>query len=70
MSGGLLSSILAGAGISGLPIKPQITNNELVIEISEKDLYELMTKDLTPEQKKCITINVVQGKIVIRVKLF
>jgi len=61
---GILSNIIPG----NLPIK--LSNNEIVIELTAKDLYDMLTKDLNPQQKQAIVIDIVDNKLVIRVRLF
>ena len=70
MSEGLLSGFIKQAMQLGLPIKPQLIQDRVVIEISEDEFKEAVTKGLTDSQKKAIKIEFREGKMVITVKLF
>jgi len=67
---GLLSEFTKKAMEMGIPIKPTFINNDLVIEITEQEFKDAVTKGLTETQKQAITIEFHEGKLVIKIKLF
>jgi hypothetical protein len=69
VGGGVLSQLFRQINVAGLPIKPQLIQNELVIEFTEEEFKEATTKDLDPRMKQAIKIEFRDGKMVIRVRL-
>ena len=67
---GILGELFKQAQLTGLPIKPQLINNELVIEFTENEFKEITTKNLDPRFKENIRIEFKEGRMVIKVKLF
>ena len=70
MGEGLLSDLLKQMMNIGLKGKPQLNQNELVIEFTEEDFLEATTKNVDPRFKQSIKIEFQQGKMIIRIKLF
>ena len=70
MVSGILGELFKQAQVAGLPIKPQMINNELVIEFTENEFKEITTKNLDPRFKENIRIEFKEGRMVIKVKLF
>ena len=67
---GILDDLFKQMMQSGMPFKPQLVQNELVIEISQQEFYEATTRNLDPRYKQAIKIEFHEGKMVIRVRLF
>ena len=67
---GLLSDFIKKSMELGIPIKPVLDKDSIVIEISEREFYEAVTRGLSEQQKKAIQIRFVEGKMIIRVKLW
>jgi len=70
MSEGILSPFLKQFSIAGMPVSPKLLNNELVIEITENEIYQVLFKDARPEVKNAIKVELHEGKLVIKLKLF
>lgn len=67
---GILGELLKRSMLSGIPLKPAIINNELVIEFTEQEFFEATTKDLDPRIRQYLSIKFENGKMIIRVRLF
>jgi len=70
MSEGLLSGLLRQAMQLGIPIKPRLENNVIVIEITESEFINAVTRGLSDAQRKAISIKFHEGKMVITLRLF
>lgn len=66
---GIISQIFKRAVELGLPITPQVAENKLVIEITERELKEIVLKDLAPTLRDAIEIKIIEGRIIVSVKL-
>jgi len=67
---GLLSDFIKKSMELGIPIKPVLDKDSIVIEITEKEFYEAVTRGLNEQQKRAITIEFHEGKMIIKVKLW
>ena len=67
---GILNELFKQVTAMGLPIKPQVINNELTIEFTEEQFKEATTKNLDERMKNAITIQFRDGKMIIKIKLF
>ena len=67
---GLLSPLLSQLSALGIKLNPQMINNELVIEVTENDVQNAILKDANPQIKNLVKIELHEGKMVIKVKLF
>jgi len=67
---GMLGDLFKQMNTLGLAVTPQLIQNELVIEISEREFKEATTRNLDPRARDAISIQFKEGKMVIRIKLF
>jgi len=67
---GMLGDLFKQMNMLGLASRPQLMQNELVIEITEDEFKNATTKNLDPRAKEAISIQFKEGKMVIRIKLF
>jgi hypothetical protein len=67
---GLLSTFLKGTALESLGVKPQLLQNEIVIELTEQQIRDMVFKDMDSRVKNSVSLEVDKGKIVIKVKLF
>lgn len=70
MLGGLLGNLLAGTPLGTLGVMPFIKENELVIEVTEEQLKAMLLQGADPKYRDFVTVKVLDGKIVIKVRLF
>jgi len=70
MSQGILSMLINQFKNAGISVVPQLQNNEIAIRITQSEVYEYITKGMTPEQKASIRVELHEGEMVIRVRLF
>jgi len=70
MSQGILSQLLGQFKGLGLGVQPQLQNNEIVIRIKEDEFFQAVTARMSPEQRSSIKIELHEGEMVIRVRLF
>lgn len=70
MEAGLLKSMIAGTTIPGTNLQPRIEGNDIVVEMDEKQLAELMFKDVDPKYRQALSLKIVDGRIVIRIRLW
>lgn len=67
---GILKDMLKGTPLEGVGIVPKLMQNCLVIEINEQQFKEIALKGIDERIKKYITIEIHEGKIVMKVKLW
>jgi len=67
---GLLDDLFKKMMELGITKPPKLEQTDLVIEISEEEFKNATTKMLSPQQRDSITVKFVNGKMIIRVKLF
>jgi hypothetical protein len=67
---GILKTLFEGMpqGLAG--IKPQLTQNELVIEFTEDQLREMLLKNADERAKQSVTIQLLDKKLIIKIRLF
>jgi len=70
MSEGLFKTLLTGTPLANLNILPQLTQNEIVIEITQEQLKSLLLERTDERAKRSVTIECHEGKIVLKIKLF
>lgn len=66
---GLIYEILRQYQMAGIPVRPVLTNNELVVEFTEQEFLEAITRNMDPQTKQYITVRFEPGRMVIRVRL-
>ena len=67
---GLLGLLLQSINISGTEVQPQLVNNEIVVELDKEQVKSLAFKGLPPSQREIIDIELKEGKMILRIKLF
>jgi hypothetical protein len=71
---GLIGGLLKGTPLAGLGITPKLMERELTIELNEQQFKDLVFSGMKPEDKaramQNITIEIAQGKIIVKVRLF
>jgi len=67
---GLLDDLFKKMMELGITKPPKLEQSDLVIEITEEEFKNATTKMLSPQQRDAIQVKFVQGKMIIRVKLF
>jgi len=70
MAEGLLTRFIQEMSKFGIHPKPSLTQNELTFEISAEELRQALLKGVDPRVANSIGVEVHEGKIVIRVRLF
>jgi len=70
MTEGLLKSLLMGTPLAGLNILPQLTQNEIVIEMTQEQLKSLLLEKTDERAKQSVSIECHEGKLVLKIKLF
>jgi len=73
-SQGILASLLKTIPIGGLNIQPQLTQRELLIEITADQFKQMALSGLTPEAKatleQAVIVEFHEGKAVIKIRLW
>jgi len=67
---GLLDDLFKKMMELGITKPPKLEQTDLVIEMTEDEFKEATTRALSPQQRDSIFIKFVNGKMIIRVKLF
>lgn len=71
MSGvGLLKGILDNTPLKGLGLTPQLTEKEIVIELSDAQLKELLLEKSDDRAKNAVSVHCKEGKLVLTIRLF
>lgn len=69
MSMGILGELFKQMMEMGIPVKPRMENNEIVIEFTEREILEATTKNIDPRFRNNISIRLENGKMTIRIRL-
>lgn len=67
---GLLSDMMKQLNVAGLNLKPELQNNELTITFTEDDFIQATTQGLDDRAKNSISVKFMEGKMVVKIKLF
>jgi hypothetical protein len=71
---GLISGLLKGTPLAGLGITPKLLEKDFIIELTEQQFKDLVFSGMKPEDKaramQSIAIEIQQGKIIVKVRLF
>ena len=67
---GLLSGFMKNTPLAGMGIMPQIKEQEVIIEMTTEQLTALLLKDADARAKNAITVQIQEGKIILKIKLF
>jgi len=67
---GLLSGIIAKTPLKGLGLTPQLTQNEIVIELTDAQLKEMLLANADPRAQSSVTVQCKEGKLVLKIRLF
>lgn len=70
MSEGLLKGLLQGTPLSGLNLTPQLTQNEIVIEMTQDQLTDLLLQKTDARARQAVKLEIHEGKLVLKIKLF
>jgi hypothetical protein len=74
MEEGLLSSLFKGTMLSNIGLRPQVMDKDIVIEISEQQFKEMVFSGFTGENRtralNSVDIKLLEGKIIVKIKLF
>jgi hypothetical protein len=69
-SGGLLSNFLSQSPFAGLGLTPQMGDREVSIEFNEDQLKSMLTKDVDARYKELVTIELHEGRMVLKIRLW
>jgi hypothetical protein len=67
---GILKTLFEAMPVGMQGIKPQLTQNELVIEFTEDQLREMLLKNADERAKQSVTLQLLDKKLVIKIRLF
>lgn len=67
---GLFNILFKEMNIGGESIVPKLDNNILRIELGKEELKNVAFRGLKPEIKNVMDLDIVDGKVVITVRLF
>jgi len=67
---GLLSEMLKGTPLAKTGVMPKLVGNEIVIEITEEQLKQIAFQGIKPEILKHIDLKIVNGKVIMKIRLF
>jgi len=70
MSEGLLRGLLQGTPLANLNLMPQLTQNEIVIEITQEQLRNLLLQNTDDRARQAVTIELHEGKLTLKIRLF
>lgn len=70
MSEGILKNLLQGTPLSGFNILPQLTQNEIIIELTQEQLKAILLERTDERAKQAVTVECKEGKLILKIKLF
>lgn len=66
---GLLSGLMNIGPLAGLNIIPQISQKEIVIELTTQQLLDMLLEKADPRAKACTTLELHEGKLQLKIRL-
>ncbi len=66
---GIVKNAFKGTPLAGTNIVPKLDMQDLVIEITEQQFRDMVLANTDERAKRSIDIKIVEGKIIIRVRL-
>jgi hypothetical protein len=74
MEEGLLSGLFKGSMLGNLGLRPQLLDRDIVVEITEEQFKQMVLSGFTGESREralsSVDIKILDGKIVVKIKLF
>lgn len=70
MGEGILKNLLSGTPLANLNLIPQLTQNEIVIEMTQEQLKTLLLERTDERAKQAVNVECHEGKLVIKIRLF
>jgi len=67
---GLLKSIMDMAPLSGLGVTPQFSQRDIVVEMTTEQLRALLLEKADDRAKNSVTLELHEGKLVLRIRLW
>jgi hypothetical protein len=70
MSEGLIKGILDKTPLGGLGLQPSLTQQDIVIEMTEKQLRDMLLTNADTRARDSVSVELHEGKLVLKIKLF
>jgi hypothetical protein len=67
---GMLKGLLSQMGLPSLATQPMLTQNEILITITEQEMDQVMKRGLDERAKNNISLKIENGKVIIKMKLW
>lgn len=67
---GILSNVLKGTPLAGLGVTPKLSEQEIVIELSEQQFRDMVMANADARTKQSVQVKIAEGKIIIKIRLF
>jgi len=67
---GILGQLMAQLKLTGLSTKPQITQNQILITITQQEVAEMATKGIDAQYRNAIKVELHEGQMTLVVKLW
>jgi len=67
---GLLKEFLATTPLKGLGLTPRLTQNEIVIELTDRQLRDMLLANADPRARGSVSVECHEGKLMIKIRLW
>jgi len=67
---GLLRGLLESTPLKGLGITPQLTQRDIVVELTQEQLRDMLLRDADPRAKSSVTLELKEGKLILKIRLW
>jgi len=67
---GLLRGLLESTPLKGLGITPQLTQRDIVVELTQEQLRDMLLRDADPRAKSSVTLELKEGRLILRIRLW
>lgn len=69
-NGGVFRDLFRGTPLEKVGLVPKLTTNEIVIEINEEQFKQIALEGVDPKIRQYIDVKILNGKIVMKIKLW
>jgi len=67
---GLLGLLLQNLNVRGVELQPKLEGQEIIVELNKEQVKQIAFQGLPPSQREIIDLELHEGKMILKIKLF